>query len=70
MIKLGNTKIIDIEKNHYKLEKSFLNLKSKKLNNPNIVYFIYRRRCTASHRSAGTSQALSGSSGNLQVLIP
>ena len=31
LIKLGNTKIIDIEKNHYKLEKSFLNLKSKKL---------------------------------------
>ncbi len=31
LIKLGNAKIIDIEKNHYKLEKSFLNLKSKKL---------------------------------------
>ena len=31
LIKLGNAKIIDIEKNHYKLDKSFLNLKSKKL---------------------------------------
>ena len=31
LIKLGNAKIIDVEKNHYKLEKSFLNLKSKKL---------------------------------------
>ena len=31
LIKLGNTKIIDIEKNHYKLDKAFLNLKSKKL---------------------------------------
>jgi LPS-assembly protein len=31
LIKLGKTKIIDIEKNHYTLEKAFLNLKSKKL---------------------------------------
>ena len=31
LIKLGNTKIIDVERNHYKLEKAFLNLKSKKL---------------------------------------
>jgi len=31
LIKLAKTKIIDIEKNHYALEKAFLNLKSKKL---------------------------------------
>ena len=31
LIKLGKTKIIDVERNHYKLEKAFLNLKSKKL---------------------------------------
>ena len=31
LIKLAKTKIIDTEKNHYMLEKAFLNLKSKKL---------------------------------------
>jgi LPS-assembly protein len=31
LIKLGKTKIRDTEKNHYKLEKAFINLKSKKL---------------------------------------
>ena len=31
LIKLGKTKIIDIEENQYKLDKAFLNLKSKKL---------------------------------------